>query len=96
MNSPMFYPGPLCRTLLRSAGGPPIKRLHGLMALGWAAVFYPFGHPTPYAYAVLHVLAGRHFNPDKVTLTVMSSFTSIGARHEVSKRVEDGRRPPAL
>jgi hypothetical protein len=33
MDSPMFYPGPPCNTLLRPA-----------------ALFYPFGHPTPYAY----------------------------------------------
>jgi hypothetical protein len=37
-----FHPGPLCPTLVRPAvarpqGGQPV------------AVYYPFGHPTPYA-----------------------------------------------
>jgi hypothetical protein len=38
MESLKFHPGPLSLTLLRPTGGQP------------AAVFYPFGHPTPYAY----------------------------------------------
>jgi hypothetical protein len=38
-----FHPGLPCLTLLRPAGGPPLKRP--------AAFFNPFGHPTPYAYA---------------------------------------------
>jgi hypothetical protein len=57
-----FHLGLPCPTLLRPAGGqstkwpygcfrggPPagVARLHGKRP---AAVFYPFGHPTPYAY----------------------------------------------
>jgi hypothetical protein len=41
-----FHPGPQCPTLLRPAGGLPLKR--------HVAVFYPFGHPTSYAYAYTH------------------------------------------
>jgi hypothetical protein len=51
-----FYPGPPCPTLLRPAGEPPLKRLHVVSGMARpqgeqpAAVFYPFGHPMPYAY----------------------------------------------
>jgi hypothetical protein len=57
MDSPKFYLGPPCPTLLCPAG----DFLWPSMAMqGWparpqdgqpAAVFHPFGHPTPYAYA---------------------------------------------
>jgi hypothetical protein len=64
MDSIKFHPGLLCPNLLlpagRPAGKPPLKRLYGLMAFSGVAlpqgrqpatVFYPLGHPTPYAYA---------------------------------------------
>jgi hypothetical protein len=44
MDSLKFHPGPPCSTLLRPTGGPPLKP---------AALFYPFRHPTPYAYVVM-------------------------------------------
>jgi hypothetical protein len=54
---PTVSPGPPCLTLLRPAGGIPLKwlcgRFRGGPPAGWArlaAVFYPFGHSTPYAY----------------------------------------------
>jgi hypothetical protein len=54
MDSLKFHPGPPCPTLLRPAGGPPLKRPCGLVAYlqGWWSlpVVYPFGYPTPYAY----------------------------------------------
>jgi hypothetical protein len=40
MNSLKLHPGQPCPTLLCPADGRP------------AAVFYPFGHPTPYAYVI--------------------------------------------
>jgi hypothetical protein len=51
-----FHPGPPCPTLLHPAGGTPLKRPRTAVSgvarpQGGrpAAVFYPFGHPTPYA-----------------------------------------------
>jgi hypothetical protein len=38
MNYLKFHPGPACPTLLLPAGWQP------------APVFYPLGHPTPFAY----------------------------------------------
>jgi hypothetical protein len=57
MDSLKFHPDPPCPTLLRPAGrtnpemavrgSPPgVAHLQGRQP---AAVFYPFGHPTPYA-----------------------------------------------
>jgi hypothetical protein len=57
MDPLVLYPGPPCPTLLCSVGGPslewPYSRFRGGHSWdGWpAAVFYPFGHPTPYAHA---------------------------------------------
>jgi hypothetical protein len=50
MDSLKFNPGRPCRTLLRPAGGPPLKRPYSPQGRWPAAVFYPFEHPTPYAY----------------------------------------------
>jgi hypothetical protein len=46
MDSLKFHLGPPCLTLLCPAGRPPLKR-QGRQP---AAVFYPLGHPTLYAY----------------------------------------------
>jgi hypothetical protein len=43
MDSLKFHQSPPCLTLLRPTGGPPVSGAGG-------KVFYPFGHPTPYAY----------------------------------------------
>jgi hypothetical protein len=65
MDSLKFHPGSPCPTFLRLVGGPPLKRPHsrfrGNLPAGWrpAAVFYPFGRPTPYAYAFLPWLFTR-------------------------------------
>jgi hypothetical protein len=56
MDSLKYYPGPHCPTLLRPAGGPPHKRRSAVWGVARlqggrpAAVVYPLGHPTPYAY----------------------------------------------
>jgi hypothetical protein len=55
MDSLKFYLGPPCLTLLRPAVGPPLKRPYGRFRGHpqpgrHAAVFYLFGHPTPYTY----------------------------------------------
>jgi hypothetical protein len=48
-----FHPGPPLPTLLRPSGRPPLKWPHGSFWVAYpqdgrlAAVFYPFGHPTP-------------------------------------------------
>jgi hypothetical protein len=59
MDSLKFHMGAPCPTLLCTAGGPPKKRLYGQFWGGPpakpegnpTAFFYPFGHPTSYAYA---------------------------------------------
>jgi YD repeat-containing protein len=48
MDSLKYRHGPPCPTLLRPAGKLPLKRPPAGRLL--AAVFYPFGHPTTYAY----------------------------------------------
>jgi hypothetical protein len=49
MDSLKFHPGPLCPTLLCLAGWPlPRACPQGGQP---ATFFYPFEHPTPYAYA---------------------------------------------
>jgi hypothetical protein len=56
MDSLKFHPYPRCSTLLSPVGRPPLKWFTAVSGVacsqGWwpAAVFYPFGHPTPYAY----------------------------------------------
>jgi hypothetical protein len=59
MNSLKVYLGPQYLTLLRPAGGLPLKwpygRIRGGSPTGRAAcdrLLYPFGHPTLYAYAL--------------------------------------------
>jgi hypothetical protein len=56
-----YYQGPPCQTPLCPAGGPPLK---GLMVVSGvaqpqggllAAVFYPFGYPTPYAHVGIEI-----------------------------------------
>jgi hypothetical protein len=55
MDVSKFHLGPLCPSLLRPAGEPPLKRLYGHfrrgLSAGQTAVFYPLEHPTPYSYA---------------------------------------------
>jgi hypothetical protein len=53
MDSLKLHPGPLCSTLLRPAGGPPLKRPYSHFKACSLAVFYPFGYPTPYAYVTI-------------------------------------------
>jgi hypothetical protein len=54
LDSLKFHPGLPCPTLLRPAGGPPLKRPHGHFSGSPptrrvpAAFFYPFGHRSPY------------------------------------------------
>jgi hypothetical protein len=48
MDSLKFYPSPPCPTLLHPAGGSGVACPQGGQT---AAVFHPFGHPMPYAYA---------------------------------------------
>jgi hypothetical protein len=56
IESPKFHPVPPCPTLQCPAGGLPLKRplavsgVAHLQGKRLAAVFYPFGHPTPYSY----------------------------------------------
>jgi hypothetical protein len=51
MDSLKFHLGLPCPTLLRLTGGPPLKRPYSLFrGRPPAAVFYPFGHPRPYAF----------------------------------------------
>jgi hypothetical protein len=51
-----YSPGLPCPTLLHPVSEPPLKRPYGHLRVVHpqgrrpAAVFYPFGHPTPYAY----------------------------------------------
>jgi hypothetical protein len=55
MDSLKCHPGPPCLTLLRPAGGPPLKRPYRHFTL------YLFGHPTPHAdgcFVVFVVLGG--------------------------------------
>jgi hypothetical protein len=50
MNSLKFYPSPPCPTLLHPAGPRAFSGV-AFPQGGWlSAMFYPFGHPTPYAY----------------------------------------------
>jgi hypothetical protein len=49
MDSLKFHSGLPNPTLLRTEGWPPLKRSYGPQV---AAIFYPFGHPTPYAYGI--------------------------------------------
>jgi hypothetical protein len=51
MDSLRFHLGLPCSTFLRPAGGPPLKRPYGLMAVS-AMIFYPLGRPMPYTYDV--------------------------------------------
>jgi hypothetical protein len=55
MDSLKYHPGPPCPTLLRPTGGSPLKRPYGRfrgdLPTERAAVFYPFEHHSPYAYA---------------------------------------------
>jgi hypothetical protein len=53
MDSLKFHPGPPCPTFLRPVGGPPPKRPYACFLGGLPAVFYRFGHPTPYACTFL-------------------------------------------
>jgi hypothetical protein len=51
-----FHTGPPCPTLLCPVGRPPLKQLYGRFRSSPqggqpTAVFHPFRHPTPYAYA---------------------------------------------
>jgi hypothetical protein len=61
MNSLKFHLGPPCPTLLCPAGGSPLKWPYGRFRGGPpedgrpVAVFYPFGHPTPYAYDAVRI-----------------------------------------
>jgi hypothetical protein len=52
MESLKFHTNPPCPTLLCPAGVTLLKRPYGRHA----PVFYPFGHPTPYAYEGKHCL----------------------------------------
>jgi len=58
MESLKFHPGLLCPTLVCPAGGPSLKRPCGHFRVAClqvgrpAVIFYPFGHPTPYAYGI--------------------------------------------
>jgi hypothetical protein len=54
MNSLKFHLGPPCSIFLHPVGGEP--RFRSVPSAGWAAVFYPFGHPTPYAYGFEHLI----------------------------------------
>jgi hypothetical protein len=87
MHTLKFHPGPPCPTLLRPMGGLPLKQAYGcfrghLTVLGmahmqgeWpAAVFYPFRHPTPYAYAKISSIC-----------TLARSKTSTIKTHNVIK-----------
>jgi hypothetical protein len=52
MDTLKFHLGPLYSTLPRPAGGPPLKRPHGLASPQGeqpVAIYYPFVHPMPYA-----------------------------------------------
>jgi hypothetical protein len=56
MDSLKFYTGPPYPTLLWPAVGPPPKQPYGCLRSGLqggrpVAIFHPFRHPTPYAYA---------------------------------------------
>jgi hypothetical protein len=103
----MLYPYMPC-------GQPPLKRPHNRLRGGrpqvgrLAAVFYPRGHPTPYASAhfpsmnlpwprVRSVSVGSGFlvsifSPPFPGLPPMPLI--IGVWRGVSERVKDGRRPP--
>jgi hypothetical protein len=53
MDSLKFHLGPPYPTLLHPAGGPPLMAVSEVAhpwSLKLAAVFYPLGHPMPYAY----------------------------------------------
>jgi hypothetical protein len=53
MDSLKFHLSLPCPTLLRSVGGPTLKWPYGhFMGGPPAAVFYPFGHPMPYAFGL--------------------------------------------
>jgi hypothetical protein len=54
MDSLDFHPCPPCLTLLRPAGGPPLKQPYNRFR--GADVFFPFGQLTPYAYAYTCIL----------------------------------------
>jgi hypothetical protein len=61
MDSLKFHPDPLCPTLPCHMGGPPLKWLYGHFRgdppagrVACGAIFYPFGHPTSYTYAIGH------------------------------------------
>jgi hypothetical protein len=66
MDSLIFYLGPPCPTLLRPVGGPPLTAISGVAGLQGgqpAAVFYPFGNPTRYAYG-MEAIEGFDFLKD--------------------------------
>jgi hypothetical protein len=97
-----------CATLLHPAGGPPLKWPYGRFMVGLpagvaclqgslsAAVFYPFGYPTTYAYGghwawpehVLSVLDVHHgFKWIHIrTKTCLLTFRSFHAHHTLSSR----------
>jgi hypothetical protein len=97
MDSLKLHPGLPRLTLLRPASGPSLKWPYGCFRVAHpqggrlAAVFYPLCHPTPHIYAQkscpLHTVARPH--------APILRVSEIGARREVSKVIEDGRRPPA-
>jgi hypothetical protein len=65
MDALQFHPGPPCLTVLHPADRPPLTAVSGVARpqSGWpAAVFYLFGHPTPYTYACKRwSRIGKHF-----------------------------------
>jgi len=61
MGSLKFYPGLPRPTLLCPEGGPPPKRPYGRFMGGPpAALFYSFGHRTPYAYGGFCLFSQKH------------------------------------
>jgi hypothetical protein len=87
MDSLKFQLGPPCPTLLCPAGRPLLKRPYGHFRGGWpAAVFYPFGHLTPYAYAPL-TRKDLHKNVNNFFCLLI-----ICIWRGVSKGVEAGRK----
>jgi hypothetical protein len=64
MDSLKFHPGPPCPTSINPAARPLLK--------GPAAVFYPFGHPTPHVYVdidAVQVLSENEFHLQPLVCT---------------------------
>jgi hypothetical protein len=85
MDSLKFHPSPPCQSLIRTVGKLLLKQpVRGGRP---AAVFYHFGHPTPYAMSASERRSARRTTPRATDAT-------LHARHPVLQALTPLRRTP--